>query len=214
MDKENPYLVPMVLDITLSMNIERVRHLIMLYDQLGGKLGGRRTTDHSDVLRSAVVFLHASFEQVLRELARQRLPLADENTLNEIPLLGISETGRAEKFLLGRIAKHRGKTVDTLIKESIESYLSYLSINNQADITNLLMRCGIPPRIVAHTLQPISDMMKRRHLIVHQADRNSRRGTGHYPTQSLSKYQVEIWIGAVERFVKAISNHVLSKNKK
>lgn len=40
-----------------------------------------------DILRAAVVLIHAHLEEFLRTMARVLLPEADENCLNEIPLM-------------------------------------------------------------------------------------------------------------------------------
>ena len=56
------------------------------------------------------------------------MPTADEETLNKIPLAGAS--GRAEKFQLGRLAEHRGKKVDDVIRESVEAYMERSTLNS------------------------------------------------------------------------------------
>jgi hypothetical protein len=43
-------------------------------------------------------------------------------------------------------------------------------------------------------------MMKRRHWIVHRADRNDSQGSGHYKARSLQKPTVERWLNAVKEF--------------
>lgn len=52
----------------------------------------------SDILRAAVVLVHATLEDLLRSMAATLLPFADEATLNTIPLAGTGSPGRAEKF--------------------------------------------------------------------------------------------------------------------
>jgi hypothetical protein len=47
----------------------------------------------------------------------------------------------------------------------------------------------------------LAEMMKRRHQIVHQADRNEKTGRGQYQAQSLSTTSVKNWVDAVEAFV-------------
>ena len=68
------------------------------------------------------MFLHATFEDVLRSMARQRIAASQSLVLDDIPLVGTSRSGRAEKFFLGELDGHRGKTVDQLIQESVENY--------------------------------------------------------------------------------------------
>jgi hypothetical protein len=47
-------------------------------------------------------------------------------------------------------------------------------------------------------------MMKRRHWIVHRADRNTEKGTGHHPARSLQRATVSTWADAVEDFGSAL----------
>lgn len=121
----------------LRGNLSRVRHLLAIYQLLYGRGRGRRTVFKTDLLRAAVVFLHATLEDCLRSVARFYLPQADLNTLNKIPLAGTHPI-RAEKFPLGSLIEHRGKTVDDLINESITQHLERRSFNDTADISRLL----------------------------------------------------------------------------
>lgn len=108
-------------------NLERVRNLVTLYtDKLGGIGSGRKPVHSTDVLRSAVVFLHGTLEDFLRDLARLRLPHASEHTLNEIPLVGAK--GRVEKFYLGRLARHREESVYDVIERSVSEYLDRFTV--------------------------------------------------------------------------------------
>ncbi len=66
----------------------------------------------AEILRSVVVLNHAYLEDFLRNIALWLLPAASEETLNEVPLSG---SRHAEKFWLGKLAKHRGKTVDDFL---------------------------------------------------------------------------------------------------
>ena len=61
----------------------------------------------ADILRTIVVFLHATFEDVLRTTARQRIVAAKADVLNEIPLVGAARSDRREKFSLGSLDPHR-----------------------------------------------------------------------------------------------------------
>jgi hypothetical protein len=63
------------IEIRFKSNLERVDHLVALYDT--ATTGpGRRPVDKSDILRSAVVFLHATLEDFLRSLLEWKLPTA------------------------------------------------------------------------------------------------------------------------------------------
>ena len=55
------------------LNLQRVRKLVQVYRDLAGPGSGRRPVETVDLLRSAVVFLHAALEDVLRTLLVRRL---------------------------------------------------------------------------------------------------------------------------------------------
>jgi hypothetical protein len=141
-----------------------------------------------DTLRAAVVLLHAYLEDFLRTVARVHLPNADEATLNRVPLAG---TGRAREFKLGALTRHRGHSVDEVIDDSVSEYLEQKSFSDITDIMVFLDSLGgsvkvkdvklviedsskasvdVPanPKTVVAVL---GEMIKRRHQIVHCADR-------------------------------------------
>ena len=50
----------------------------------------------------------------------------------------------------------------------------------------------------------LESMMKRRHWIVHRADRNQAQGQGQFAAQSLHPNTVKAWTTAVESFGQAV----------
>lgn len=66
----------------LELNIARVKNLVDIYEtHLTGTGRGRRGHAKTDVLRAATVLLHATVEDVLRSIARWKLPLASSDVL-------------------------------------------------------------------------------------------------------------------------------------
>ena len=163
-------------------NLARVRHLVDSYGQLAGAGQGRRPVNTSDLLRAATVFLHATLEDFLRSLERWRLPAAGEDRLNQIPLSGTGS--RAERFSLGKLTNHRGKTVNDLIGESVEKHLERSNYNDTNDVAAVLELVGVPPADVDKHFPGLSELMRRRHHIVHQADRNDAAGQGQFQARS------------------------------
>jgi hypothetical protein len=104
----------------------------------------RRVSD--DIFRSVVVLTHAHLEDFLRTMGKAFLPQSDHRTLNDVLLVGSSDSGRAEKFYLGSLACHRGKLVDDVIRESVDEYLGRVSFNNTTDIMNFLKQIGLKVR--------------------------------------------------------------------
>ena len=185
-------------------NIRRARNLLEVYLRLDPGGQGRRSVQDTDVLRAATVFTHAALEEVFRGLVSWKYPAATEILLNEIPLVGISETGRPEKFFLGKLGAHRNKTVQQLIDESITSYVGNLTVNNTTDISILVRKIGVDTETVNGEFAQISELVQRRHHIVHQADRNDVGGHGNHRANAIHPHTVQEWIEAVERFVNSV----------
>ena len=186
----------------LRRNLARVRHLVASYTLLAGAGQGRRPVNTSDLLRAATVFLHAALEDLLRSIELWKLPAAGEDRLNQIALAGM--TGRAEKFALGKLASHRGKTVDALIAESVIQYLDRSNYNDTEDIAAVLRLAGVIPEDVNRHFGQLSELMKRRHHIVHQADKNERPGHGQFQARSIGTATVNRWLEAVETFAREV----------
>jgi len=144
----------------------------------------------SEILRAAVVQNHAYLEDFMRTLALAFLPTADENVLDDVPLAGLGQANRAEKFYLGKLTRHRGKTVNDLISESVTEHMERSSFNSVTEIMSFLRSIGlklpdgkdespesIPKLPVTPDILAILDqMMKRRHQIVHRADKAKSGG--------------------------------------
>jgi hypothetical protein len=156
---------------------------------------------YSDILRAAVVLVHATLEELLRSMAATLLPFADEATLNTIPLVGIGGPGRAEKFFLGRLAAHRGKSVLDLIKESVDDYLTTTTYNDTTQISVLLASLAIDVEKVKHLFPKLDEVIKRRHQIVHRADRSSSKADALERVESITADEVKEWISAVQEFM-------------
>ena len=184
-------------------NIARVRNLVSIHAQLGKGARGRRPLHASDVLRGATVLLHAALEEVLRSIAAWRFPSLGEVVLNEVPLIGSNETGRPEKFFMGRLANHRMKTVQQLIDESVVAHLNYFNINGTTEIAAFMRKVGVEPQPFEEYFPVLGEMIARRHHIVHQADRNDQPGRGQQRARTLGEAQVNTWIDQTTAFVSA-----------
>jgi hypothetical protein len=154
----------------------------------------------ADILRTIVVFLHATFEDVLRTMARQRIAVAKSQVLDSIPLVGTSRSGRAEKFHLGALNAHRGKTVDQLIHESVENYLDRESFGSCGDVDEVLTQMGLDTAPFKPFYADLDQMMKRRHRIVHQADLPSPKDSLSAPWTIADDYNLCLWLLVVPIF--------------
>ncbi|MCH5378113.1 MAG: hypothetical protein JJ992_29510, partial [Planctomycetes bacterium] len=86
--------------------------LIELHEFLTKISTGLSGYDASDVLRSAVVLLHATLEDLLRTVASAHLPRADNEFIRKMPLAGKPRSG---KYTIGDLVQHRGKTIDDVL---------------------------------------------------------------------------------------------------
>jgi hypothetical protein len=159
-----------------------------------------------EILRAVVVLNHAYLEDFLRSVALWLLPIAGEETLNDVPLVGAS--GRAEKFQLGKLAEHRGKKIDDVIRESVSAHLERSTFNSVTQIMSFLdsVNVKLPSReevdssssqiprlaIEGDVLGLLDAMMTRRHHIVHRADK-AKTGDG---LQEITKGEVAGWLAA------------------
>lgn len=188
-------------------NIERVRNLTKIYrDHLMGRGQGRRAPTKTDVLRAAVVMLHASMEDLLRSLEYWKLPNAAAAVLAKVPL---SSKAPALKFDLGDLANHRGSTIDEVIKQSVDNHLERSNYNNSDEIAALLARIAVDVNAVNVHFPRIESIMARRHQIVHRADLNDQaQGQGHHRVTSLGVVTVESWTSDIEAFGLAVLNEI------
>ena len=77
-----------------NYNLSRVENLVAVFKRHAPGVQGRRNVGDLDILRAAVVLLHASFEDLLRNIAYSRLPLADSVVLTKI---GFPSSNRGDR---------------------------------------------------------------------------------------------------------------------
>jgi hypothetical protein len=195
-------------------NYRRVLHLVKVYQEQYGKGSGRRAVHKADLLRAGVVFMHAALEDLLRGFARLYLPASDEQALDAIPLAGQGSKHRPEKFLLGVLAQHRGKSVDQLIDESVERYLEQKSFSDTTEISSLLEAMGIAvDDEVARYFPAIEELTKRRHQIVHESDYAATAGPGRQRAASISVRKAMTWLRACRGFATFVVASIIRREQ-
>lgn len=190
----------------LNNNIARVENLVGLY-QAEGK--GRRGTKDTDVLRAALVLLHAGLEDYLRSLLIWKVPEFSADTLKEFRVLMGDEW--KEKVTLSELHELKGKTIDEVITASITANIrKYQTFSDVAAVKKALGRIGIAKdRVEALNLDQLRGMIERRHLIVHHADRNENaQGQGNHKTISIGRGQVNGYLLAVTSLRDFVSGEV------
>jgi len=169
-------------------NLDRAKNLVGIYE----RASGNPNLHDTDILRAAVVFLHASLEDCLRSIAYEKLPFSTQSELNKTE----------QKVSLSRIAEYRDKTVNELIKDVIDEYLGRKTYNNSGEIKTALkaLAIEIPDNVISDT----EPTMQRRHKIVHRADRSEKESGEIGSITKIQPSQVSRWISEVERFVDAV----------
>jgi hypothetical protein len=189
-----------------SENIDRVKNLVLIYEtHLAGEGSGRRAHQKTDVLRAATVLLHASLEDLLRSLAYWKLPAASANVLDQFPLAG---NGPAMKYSLGALAAHRGRSVDDLIKDSVDSHLERSNYNSTDEVARFLGQIALDVGPVQTHFAELDELMSRRHQIVHRADIDAAGGRGNHRVRSISVATVNKWVRNVEGFSTTLLDQV------
>jgi hypothetical protein len=171
---------------------------VQAYQERAGASRGRRRVETVDLLRAAVVLLHAAMEDVLRSALEWRWPETTiRELLDDVPMLGHN---RGRRIGLSDLMQHRDSTVDDLIRASVAAHLERASFNNVGDVKRAVRRIGLDPAIVTPYEDALASSIARRHSIVHRADRQDAAGSGHSATASLPRRDVVRWIDVVEAF--------------
>lgn len=187
--------------VVVHKGLDRVKNLMSLYDDAVDGRTVKHQAPASDILRAAVVLLHAIMEEYVRHVGTGALPVADSQQLAQVPLVGQQ---RGSKFDLGALAAHRGRTVDQIIAESVRYYLAQKSFSSLGDILRLLDAAGIPASKLRIRRAVLQRLIERRHQIVHEADQVPTRKPRSYEPRTLSRTQVVGWLAAVERLINEV----------
>ena len=192
--------------ILFDRNIERVCSLRKMYNSLkSDEVKEGKEYKFTDILRSAVVLLHSSFEEYYRSILGCILPkTCTEDDLKNMSFLG-SAGNHKDKITLGGLIKVREKTVDQLITESIRESLSFTSFNDYQDIVSWSKKIKIDLSEFKDQ-EKLNKLIYRRHKIVHEAD--NAKSDDEYALAPIRENSVEEWIEVVRNLVELIDREV------
>lgn len=185
-------------------NIGRVRALIASQGHVPNGAYGHPPAIRADIreemLRAAVVLLHAALEDLLRSIEEQWWPTASADAYEAIRFTapGGDARSKKDKFTLKDLASWRSRSVDDVFSVAIEAHLAQSNYNNVADVKAILNRTGLQAGWVDQDGGPLSSLMTRRHRIAHRADRNFA-GRGH-ASEPIAHGTVVAWADVVEAF--------------
>lgn len=184
--------------------LTRVSSLLALYEKLA-KENRDKDARATDILRAAVVLLHASEEDYLRNVLIQWYPVkADPAALKEVPLAGT--TGREAKFTFDKLASFRGETVDELIDKSVREYFSKISFNSYTEIVGRLRKLQIEVKSYERQ-SDIDALIARRHKIVHEVDLTTDN-SGKTKTAPIRAAQVRTWVECSQSLIEQIDSQI------
>jgi RiboL-PSP-HEPN len=183
-------------------NFGRTNSLLKLYKDLTIGKKGRRPVAYLDLLRVTVVMLHSTLEDYLRNLLTWKLPNSTKEKLNKIPLYSSEYDPRKTKFELGELIEHKDKKISELINLSVVKYLDGESFNNTTDINSALLNINLNvDDSIKKYYGELDKMIKRRHKIVHQADKDNLKNISNHNLETIDLQNVELWQKTVDQFV-------------
>ena len=135
-----------------------------------------------------------------------------KSVLNKVPLMGASNTGRPDKFLLGELIRFENESVDSIIEKSICEYVNRLTFNNTNDIMTYVRQFNLDGKDIVPLLSDLDSLIARRHNIVHNSDFETNRsllnieaevqlGTkDSYGLEPIDSEMVELWLSTTSNF--------------
>lgn len=205
-------------------NLQRTTGLV---DSFYGEEGrGRPGTQRSDLLRAAVVLLHATLEDLLRSLEielidrciqpRMRLDkvkfaLPGEEKLRETislkVLLSAYPNANTQLVLADALAAYKPERLETLERETYSDVAKV-----KMAIERLQIPIGTDPNsaygLSSRDWGLIALMTARRHLIAHRADRNDKSGRGHHLAKPLKEVDFRGWVDTVRKLGNSVQQRL------
>lgn len=181
-------------------NLSRVNSLLGLFEK-SSQVNLGSDDERSELLRAVVVFLHSSVEEVVRNLFVDRLPYAPTETLNELTYSAYGPTNKSKGAMLGDLLLHHGgRLVENVIIDAINAHIDRLNINNSEQLVAQLQKVKIDAEPLRPLLGKLDQLMRRRHQIVHQMDREDTLDPNTRPISPIDRDSVRTWADSVEKF--------------
>ncbi len=176
-------------------NLGRVMKLLALHGVIVNGDSGLPTSHWPDLLRAAVVLLHATLEDLLRSLAEWKLPQAHPDAFDRIAFA--LDERRKKELTLSELAHFRGRSVDSVINDSVNAHLESATYNDVNSVVKLLRDVQVDVVIPRNQKAKLASMMVRRHLIAHRADRDPPDEQGVRTEREIDPRSVEEWADTV-----------------
>ena len=205
-------------------NLQRTTSLVNSFYGDQGKVG-RPPTHRADILRAAVVLLHASLEELMRSL---EVELINRYIHAGISLIGVKFAlpggKRLDSISLSQlVSAYPSANVTDILADAVATHktlrlksLERRTYNNVEEVKAALDRVQVPRG--TNPLEPygltkpdwslIEAMMKRRHLIAHRADRNNESGKGHHLNKPIGLGELQKWVDKIRALGNSVQQQI------
>lgn len=189
-----------------TANLERVSALLSAdvgVRTLGDMTGSSPVADPgrsvaAELLRAAVVLLHASLEDVLRSVEELRLPTCSPEVFRDFGfVLPSAPNKRPTKVTLPELLEYRGQSIEDVLRATIREYLSTTNYNSATEVVVTLRRVGLSSTVAEQHAAELEVLMRRRHWIAHRADHDASAPPGVCRTRAVAAGDVVEWRDAV-----------------
>ncbi len=176
-------------------NLWRARRFIDLASKIEDN-----NENETDLLGAAIVFLHATLEEYLRLIALQEWPRLEKKKLQSVIKQYNRLSSKNVKLSLVEIVDYRAKTFDSLLVDELQTFLYQgMNFNSLDEIWGFLKTVNVSLEdliieLGQETLDNVSALIYKRHLVAHQANCNN-----------LDIDQVVVWGKSLQKLLIALS---------
>lgn len=203
-----------------AFNLQRVHNLISLYGRVK-RVTVPKPQYPEDILRSAVVLLHAALEDLLRGILVWQLSEKGSPKLKKILIDQLSgkererdrEQGQEKELIPGgkEFEAFIRKPVGDMLAEILRAHFDEKSFGSCPKIMDALETLNISKKKFEPLKSFIKPMTDRRHHIVHQSDRDHLSEDGHGTLRAISSDTVKKWAAEVTEFGNLLLKEVAKK---
>ena len=195
-------------------NMSRVQNLICLYNILiverkKSKEGSpgfiKKRVVQEDVLRVALILLHASMEEFFRSLLKLKLHNRGAAGIGKL----LIKNNNACKFSINEVYGLDDIKSKALVESKILHFLKELyRVGNHGKVKDSLKSLGIKPtKVNQYEYNELAEMIERRHNIVHNADKKDLDGEGQHNVKSLGLDTVKKYSDEVKKIRQFVSDN-------
>ena len=181
-------------------NLQRARDLAQVYLDTQTLNKQSPSLYDDDILRAAVVFLHATLEDILRGTFKLLIGSKGPLLWKKIPLYGYTDRNQPKGFTFENLESFKELKVQELFDKSVDEYLNYNNYNKIQDICTMFQDLDINNGQFKEIFPLLEKMIERRHNIVHRADRQGTLEELNFNLTPISYTELLTWINNLDKF--------------